>query len=202
MPPSIEQLECQLESGNLSISDLLSLRRRLEAPFKLHPLGFVACTLISDGTRKVRLHYWPLTGGAQQSPEHQIHNHIFEFRSWIFAGSVENVEYITSQEGKEFALYQTEYFGSQSTIIKTNTTLRLAERDRRTFSAGTSYSMQAGVLHETFRVGDEPAFTALVTNEVSNAAPLVFGPLDGLDRYVYSRDIIDETFVEALIAGA
>ena len=184
------------------MSDLLSLRRESHAPFKLHPLGFLACTLLTEGTRKLRLHYWPLAGGAQQSPECQIHDHLFEFKSWVLAGKVENIEYVASPEGREFSIYQAEYFGNRSTLIKTGATLRLAELNRRTFGVGSAYAVRAGVLHETVRVGAESAFTALVTNDVSSSAPMVCGPLGGRERYVYERDILEDAAVEALLAAA
>ena len=200
MTPSLEQLESSFERGQLSLSDLLSLRRELGAPFKFHPLGFIACTLLTEGTRKLRLHYWPLAGAAQQSPECQIHDHLFEFKSWVLAGAVENVEYIAAPDGVEFSVYRTEYAGDRSILSKTGATLRLAEQTRHEYTAGLSYSVQAGVLHETVRGGTDAAFTALLTNDVSAAAPTVLGPLAGLDRYVYDRGALSESIVEEMLA--
>jgi len=201
MTLSIECLKRELMHGRLSLSDLLSLRRELRVPFRLHPLGFLACTLLDEGTRKFRLHYWPVEGGSQQSPECQIHDHLFEFRSWVLAGSVENIEYAESSEGQEFSAYRTEYVGDRSTLTKTDRTLRLSELKRCTFSAGSSYAVPAGVLHETTRVGAEPAFTALVTTDVYTTAPLVLGPTNGLGHYVYVREVLDEKAVEAMLVS-
>lgn len=201
MAPSIETLEGYLEQGRISLSELLTLRKELHRPFTLHPLGFLACTLLIEGSRKVRLHLWPVEGGAPQSSECQIHDHIFQFRSWVMAGAVENIEYAVSAKGQEFAVYRTEYIGTRSTLIKNDETLKLSELRRHTFSIGSSYTVPAGVLHKTERVGTNPAFTVLVTTALSTNAPLVLGPKTGLDRYVYERETLDDTFVEAILAG-
>ena len=201
MSSPIDQLQCKLERRELDLSDLLSLRNELRAPFKLHPLGFLACTLFVEGARKVRLHFWPLVGAIQQSSECQIHDHLFEFRSWVFSGAVENVEYIASPTGQEFAVYQAEYIGDCSKLTKTNSILQLSVRKRCTYGIGSSYEVPASVFHETKRVGTSPAFTVLVTSDVSTSAPVVLGPLDGSQSYMYEREVIDEDIVSAMLSG-
>lgn len=186
--------------GQVSLSELLSLRRELNRPFTLHPLGFLACTLLAEGNRKVRLHFWPVEGGRPQSSKYQIHDHLFQFRSWVMAGSVENIEYAVSVDGQEFSAYRTEYIPTGSTLIKSDKYIRISELSRRTFGIGSSYVVQAGALHKTERVVDGPAFTVLVTNDMSESMPLVLGPTDGPDRYVYERKALDDTVVEAKLA--
>ncbi|HGY5238365.1 TPA: hypothetical protein ACNV64_003039 [Aeromonas salmonicida subsp. pectinolytica] len=202
MIQSLEKIEYLLEQKNITLADLLKLRSKLNVPFRLHPLGFFACTLLTEGTRKLRLHYWPVAGATQQSPECQIHDHLFEFRSWVLTGAVENIEYIISSEGRELAVYQTEYSGNQSILSKMDFTLKLTEQKRKLYQAGSSYSMSAGVLHETVRLGSEPVFTVLVTNDVSTSAPVVLGPINGQQQYIYERDIVQESVVVAMLAEA
>lgn len=202
MSPSISETIAALDEGRTSLQKLLALRRQLKAPFRLHPLGFIACTLLSEGPRKVRLHYWPVTGGAQQSPDCQIHDHLFEFKSWVFAGTVQNIEYTISESGCELAEYRTDYMDDLSILSKTGRTLRLAEARRTTYCAGSTYNLAAGVLHETLRLGGEPAFTVLFANEVSAAPPLVLGPSDGKSQYVYRRERLEESVAERIFAWA
>lgn len=202
MKPSLDQIERQLECGCFSLAEFLSLRRTLGAPFRQHPLGFLACRLLAEGPRNLRLHFWPLTGAEQQHPQCQIHDHLFEFRSWVLAGTLENVEYGVSPQGCEFAVYRTEYAGHCSSLVKTGETQHLAELGRYTLVPGMSYRVRAGVLHETIRVGATPAFTVLITTDVSTEAPLVLCPPDGPERYTYERHMVDEAVVDALIAEA
>lgn len=202
MSSSISDFVELLDKGRLSLDQLLALRRQLKAPFRLHPLGFIACVLLSDGPKKIRLHYWPVAGAAQQSPECQIHDHLFEFKSWVFSGEVQNVEYDISDSGNEFSEYRTEYVGNQSILLKTDRTVRLTESRRSTYGAGSTYNLSAGVLHETIRLGAKPAFTVLAATDVTAARPLVLGPLDGEYRYVYQRELLAESIVEHLFAEA
>lgn len=186
----------------MSLAELLTLRRSLRVPFRHHPLGFLSCRLLTEGPRNLRLHFWPQSGGAQQHPNCQIHDHLFEFRSWVLAGTLENVEYGLSPKGQKFAVYRTEYAGHQSSLVKTGEVRRLAELSRDTIATGASYCVRAGILHETIRVGLSPAVTALVTTDVSNEAPLVLCSVEGPERYTYERHTVDESVVEALLAKA
>lgn len=201
MTLSLKYLENLLDRKQIGVVELFSLRRELGVPFKLHPLGFIACTLLVEGPRKLRLHYWPVTGGVQQSAECQIHDHLFEFRSWILAGTVTNVEYKISANGPEFAAYRTEYSGERSILMKTEAKLRLEECSRVTYNTGSSYEVRTGVLHETVRVGGQPACTVLLTNDVSNSAPLVLGPVSGNERYIYERRTLEESVVAKILSS-
>jgi hypothetical protein len=178
------------------------MRRALGTPFRLHPLGFIACTLLTEGRLKLRLHYWPALGGVQQSLDCQIHDHLFEFKSWVLSGTVENVEYAKSAFGTEHSVYKAEYRDDQSILAKTGELLRLEEKSRTAFEKGMSYSVSSGTLHETVRIGAEPALTVLIAKDVSDSAPLVLGPKTGLDRYVYTRSIVEEALAERLLAAA
>jgi len=202
MNTSIDQIRVGLDCGRICLSDLLAMRQALRAPFHFHPLGFIACTLMAEGPLKLRLHYWPVNGGLQQSPDCQIHDHLFEFQSWVLSGAVENIEYKPSTTGNEYSVYQTEYRDGQSILIKTGQLLRLVERDRSVFKEGESYSVAAGTLHETGRFSGSPAFTVLVANDVSSKAPLVLGSKAGLESYSYTRSVVDEAVVEKLLATA
>lgn len=199
---SIKQIESLLNRNQIGLVELFSLRRELGVPFKMHPLGFIACTLLIEGPRKLRLHYWPVTGGAQQSAECQIHDHLFEFRSWILAGAVTNVEYKISRNGPEFSTYRTEYSDERSILVKTDLKLRLEECSRVTYNIGSSYDVRTGVLHETVRVGGQPACTVLLTHDVSDSAPLVLGPLSGSARYIYERRAIEESVLAQILPSA
>lgn len=200
MPIDVEQITQRLNEGRINLQELLSMRLEVRAPFRSHPLGFYACTLLTEGVRKIRLHFWPVYEEASQTPDFQIHDHLFEFRSWVLCGSVANLEYTTSEDGQEFSVYRTEYSGNVSVLTKTGGTCKLTLSQRYTYNAGSSYQVAAGALHQTIRIGNTPAFTILASNDVSTASPIVLGPIDGLDRYMYQREVIDDTFVEAMLS--
>ena len=107
---SISEFVELLEKQEISLIDILNLREGLKKPFKRHPLGFYACTLFEENSRKIRLHYWDLsTNNELQSSELMIHDHIFDFKSWILSGSIENIEYEIDKKGIIYYLYSTFY---------------------------------------------------------------------------------------------
>lgn len=200
MQISIESIETKLNNRNLSVSDMLSLRKVIGTSFRIHPLGFISSTLLTEGDRKLRLHYWPIDGGKQQSPDCQIHDHLFSFKSWVISGAVENIEYtIDDTEGKEFSVYQTSYTENHSKLNKTASTHKLVEKNRSIYENGEAYAIDAGVLHETVRISKTPAFTVLITKDISKNPPKVYGPLAGEDIYLYERRILDESEVTDFI---
>jgi hypothetical protein len=201
MSESIERLEDSLTRGALGVAELFSMRRPFQAPFRQHPLGFIACTLLTEGHRRLRLHFWPALPPAGLSPAFQIHDHLFNFRSWVLSGAVENIEYGPSDKGTEFAIYRTEYVDGKSILNKTTDTVKLIERSRTVFYEGASYAVSAGMPHETARVGQSPAVTVLLTDDVSTVAPRVFGPVYGEQLHTNARLVVSEDTVEAMLAS-
>ncbi|MNR56601.1 hypothetical protein D3C85_1772060 [compost metagenome] len=65
--------------------------------------------------------------------------------------------------------------------------------------AGSVYSVKAGQLHETRRIGGSPAVTVLITNTVSSDAPLVIGPINGPGMYEYDRFVVSDADVDAIL---
>lgn len=200
MSVSIEQIETSLKLGQCSMPKLLRLRRELNAPFKLHPLGFIVCTLFTEGHRKLRLHYWPKGGHIEQSPQCRIHDHLFELKSWVLAGSIENIEYSTSPKGLELAVYRAGYVGNKSILTKTEETIKVSVRSRAVYDTGSCYVVHAGTLHESVRVSYAPAATVLVTTDMSTAAPLVLGSIAGPANFEFKRETIPEPIAEEMLA--
>ena len=196
---TIEELELALNSKRISAKEIISDATKRGQTFRAHPLGFISCTLCIEGVRKVRLHIWPVSGNTAQDERCQIHDHIFEFKSWVLSGTIENTEYALSETGTLYSLYSTNYLGDTSILKKSTETVRLTLEKVSQHSQGASYSVPAGRLHETRRLGSKSAVTLLITKDISLDAPLVIGPLDGPARYEYVRSALtqDELFLVA-----
>jgi hypothetical protein len=169
--------------------------------FRWHPLGFIVCNVLSEGARKVRLHIWPANGSRRQDSECQIHDHFFEFTSYVLLGAVENINYKIDEYGSQFALYETSYYDNQSILTKLNQSIRLSVANTQTFKAGKTYQMEAGKLHETRRISTELAITILISNDVLTTRPLVIGPLSGPKTQVYMRSELTRAELTDAITG-
>lgn len=162
-----------LDNGKLALDDVLKIREIINAPFKVHPLGFYSCTLLHENNQKIRLHYWDsITNGEQQSSGLMIHDHIFDFKSWIMLGALENIEYEISDEGEIYYLYATRYENDSSILKITDDSLKITHKNSSIYTQGMSYVMDANVLHKTRSVADR-TFTILHTQDTGNTSPRV-----------------------------
>jgi hypothetical protein len=170
---SIDSLLEKLNNNDLTLKEILSIREKLAKPFKKHPLGFYVCTLIEEGVQKIRLHYWVTSDSKEiQSLDLMIHDHIFNFKSWVFSGAIENIEYQQSNVGLKYNLFSTYYNENSSILRREAQSLLVTEKNVRIISKGDSYEMSAGVLHKT-RALEDMTFTILYTQETDLKNPVV-----------------------------
>lgn len=170
---SISEFVELLDNGKLALEDILKIRELRNSPFKVHPLGFYSCTLLHENNQKIRLHYWDsITNTEQQSSELMIHDHIFNFKSWIMLGALENIEYEVSDEGEIYYLYSTKYENDSSILKITDDSLKITYKNSNIYTRGMSYVMGANVLHKTKSVA-ERTFTILHTQDTGNISPRV-----------------------------
>jgi hypothetical protein len=198
---SLESLEVALDSARATPKLLFQFRESKGLPFRWHPLGFISCTLLVQGSKKARLHYWPSKVARPQDADCQIHDHIFDFSSWVLAGAVKNVEYEINEDGKPYSFYTTEYRGETSILTKTPRTAQLTISSSSAYSAGSKYLVEAGRLHETRRIGTGSALTVLITDDVSRQPPTVIGPCNGKLRYEYTRSVLSDSELREALTG-
>lgn len=182
-----------LDNNKLSLEDILKIRILLNSPFKIHPLGFYSCTLLHEDNQKIRLHYWDSEiNKEQQSPQLMIHDHIFNFKSWIMLGALENIEYEISEDGDIFDLYSTRYEGNLSILENTNKNIKIIKNKINVYTQGMSYLMGAQVLHQTRSLTDK-TFTILHTYDTDNNIPRVLSNRGRVEsEIVFKRKDIDE----------
>lgn len=186
----ISDLKRYLETGKVDARELIEACILAGKEFRVHPLGFVACTVLVERDFKVRLHIWPSIGLGEQNADCTIHDHVFEFTSWVLAGAVENVEYPDFKVGTGRSAYSTTYSGIKSILTRTEVTLDLGNPIRKTISQGESYRVKAGCLHETRLAGESGAITLLITRDVGKASPMVVGSVDGESKYEFERRVV------------
>lgn len=197
----INDIEHSLRSNQITASSLIDYCKEVNLPFRWHPLGFIVCNILKEGKRNVRLHIWPIAGGRRQESDCQIHNHIFDFSSWVLLGSVENIDYKESDNGHLFALYSTEYLGEKSILNKSSETIALTVERITQYHSGAVYAISSDQIHETRRVSDGPAVTVLISNDVAAHSPTVIGPLNGIAQQVYIRSVLTNSELDSALTG-
>lgn len=189
-----------LDNGKLALDDVLKIRELMNAPFKVHPLGFYSCTLLHENNQKIRLHYWDsITNAEQQSSELMIHDHIFDFKSWIMLGALENIEYEESDEGERYYLYSTKYENDSSILKITDDSLKITYKNSSVYTQGMSYVMGANVLHKTRSV-TERTFTILHTQDTGNTSPRVLSNTNMSESEIIfqRKDVNEKELLEKL----
>ena len=175
------------QARNVVARELIDLCVARGLPFRHHPLGFLICTMFSHPPERGRIHIWPALNATSEEVVCPIHDHVFDFTSWVLAGELENIEYHVTAAGKPYAMYHTEYIGNRSNLVRTNSIVTLEETSRVAHPTGSVYSVATGQLHETRLVGPGPAVSVLLTTDKNSGPPIVLGPLDGVHRYDYHR---------------
>lgn len=189
-----------LDNGQLTLDSILKIRALINAPFKVHPLGFYSCTLLHENNQKIRLHYWDsITNGEQQSSELMIHDHIFNFKSWVMLGALENIEYEISDDGEKYYLYSTRYENNLSILKITDDSLKITHKNSSIYTHGMSYVMGANVLHKTRSLTDR-AFTILHTQDTGYTSPRVLSNTNTSESEIifHRKDVDEQEFLEKL----
>lgn len=198
---SISTLRIALDAWSLSPADVIEMCLSRGLEFRAHPLGFISCVFIEEGNRKARLHIWPISENLSQGEGVTIHDHVFNFTSWVLAGEIINRCVYIDGAGKPCSVYEASYASESSVLVKKNETLNIMEGEIQRYSTGMRYSMCAGQLHETKSVDSSVAVTVLITHDVSTSHPLVIGSLSGRDMHEYHRRLLSRDELNKVISN-
>lgn len=144
-----------------------------------HALGFVHISLGEVAGRKARLHVWN-EDEEPSLPICPIHDHAFSFRSLILQGELEHRPYeVTATPHRDSATHRVcsvLQADTETIILPTDRLVRARPVSPQTFQAGQSYTFQAGLFHESRRVGCRRTVTFLQAERIIGAPSYVLSP--------------------------
>lgn len=187
MYKKIEDLKNALKDNKIKAINLIESLQNSGSQFQAHPLGFISCTFLRENTETARLHIWTPTPQTIQSPSVQIHDHVFQFTSWILSGSITNTTFTPDGQGDKYAIYTTQYSENKSTLHKSKKIIQLKLATSTTHLTGSKYTISAGQFHKSERAEKNTTITLLITKKTRETSPLVAGPIDGPLEYEYQR---------------
>lgn len=140
-----------------------------------HPLGFLhvdLSPLVPCGS--ARLHLWNEEFVGQADPLGRLHDHTWELRSAVLAGSlVDHVLEPSSDPRGPLVAYAVRYGNHANQLERLAGHWRLEEVEARSVGVGSIYSLAAGLVHRT-EVSELPTVTLVVPIERGGPGPRVF----------------------------
>jgi hypothetical protein len=162
-----------------------------------HPLGFRVARLMSEGSSSLRLHVWPASAQSVQLG-YEIHDHVFHFTSHVLFGALEQSVYnVSASKHPQYSLYDVEYDGLGSVLIKSKDGASAALSEHKILRAGETYHLGAGIFHRLDLVSPACAATLLLTTQAMGA-PRSLGPLNGPERIRFDRSSYAGTLLDEL----
>lgn len=154
---------------------------RIDIKFQKHPLGFKYFKLGNTSkTEEFRLHFW-IDTSEKQDVDLQIHDHSFDFESFVVSGSLVNNIYQTKyNQNEEGLLYDVKFSNHKSELVINSNNQTLVFESSKLIESGDFYSLKSDVIHCT-------------ENKIESTVSLlkIIKPKNKIAR-VYSPKVINE----------
>ncbi|RWO06344.1 MAG: hypothetical protein EOS07_22155 [Mesorhizobium sp.] len=142
---------------------------------RVHGNGFIQIDLPNAR----RLHVWGHPAIPRQVVSTQIHDHRFDFYSFVLRGTMVNVVYrvrtIDHQEPSHTVYTPQARAGEDTVLVPYGPPVKLYPSKAEAILAGDSYRMRAGEVHETFV--NQPTATLMLKGDVGEMPVRVFCPV-------------------------
>lgn len=144
--------------------------------FKKHPLGFKYFKLgdISNFV-EFRLHFW-INTNEKHDIDLQIHDHSFDFESFVVSGSITNNKYeiISSSTSKGY-VYDVKFRNEKSKLILNTDNCRIQHTESVRINCGEFYSMISSEFHESIN-NEDLTITLLKIIKSNDKTARVYSP--------------------------
>lgn len=154
-----------------------------------HPLGFFNINVYNfNEDQSIRIHFWPQNTQNQQKKSLLIHDHKYDFESFILKGKLTNIIYKTGDNHKkEGILYLVSYDSQKSILTKEQESIFFEEISRQIYQAGQKYKLDAKVFHSTEIDTNSDALTCLFIQKQYAIDPRVIGIKESRSEHHFSR---------------
>lgn len=160
--------------------------------FQKHPLGFKYFKLgkISE-TEEFRLHFWIQTN-ENQDDSLQIHDHSFNFESFVAYGSLKNIKFISKNDDKSNGfIYNVKFRNEKSKLILNSSNQLLKKLNFQIIETGEFYYQKSDELHKSENIKDLTV-SLLKIIKPENKVARVFSPNSLTELPIFERNFISE----------
>ncbi|MBV1883883.1 MAG: hypothetical protein KUG82_19745 [Pseudomonadales bacterium] len=188
-----------LNEQRFSPSEIVQLAINVGKDFTWHPLGFVMCKLSQENEKNIRLHIWPNSSEHVQEPQWLIHDHMFDLKSWVLSGKIENIEYEIASDFPIYSIYQASYEQDKSILHRTEQDLSIKVKNKSVVSSGQIYEIASGILHQSISLSNSTAVTVCETIDRLDKNPIIAGDIKGRASYSYTRATVCDEDLQDII---
>lgn len=152
--------------------------RKQGSGIRVHGNGFIQIDLPDNK----RVNVWGHPAIPRQNVATQLHDHRFDFYSFVLRGAMVNATYQASPVREQLRLPPTHDVytpqareGEDTVLVPFGEPLRLRPYHAQVVPAGESYRLPAGMIHETFV--NQPTATLMLKGDVRPIPVRVFCPI-------------------------
>jgi hypothetical protein len=161
--------------------------KRKEILFQKHPLGFKYFKLGNiSNFEEFRLHFW-INTNEKHDDDLQIHNHSFDFESFVVSGSIINNKYeIIKSNNSEGYVYDVKFRNEKSKLILNTDNCYIQHSESVKINCGEFYSMISSEFHESIN-NEDLTITLLKITKSCDKTASVFSPKELASLSSYER---------------
>ena len=168
--------------------------KRTEILFQKHPLGFKYFKLGNiSNFEEFRLHFW-INTNEKHDDDLQIHDHSFDFESFVVSGSIINNKYeIIKSNNSEGFVYDVKFRNEKSKLILNTDNCYIQHTESVRINCGEFYSMISSEFHESIN-NEDLTITLLKITKSCDKTARVFSPkkLASLSSYERTTLTVEE----------
>ncbi|MGP4014653.1 hypothetical protein [Saccharopolyspora sp. 5N708] len=193
----------QLDDVDIEGGALLDRAAALRA--KWHPNGFAVFHLgTMPGGGRLRLHIWPTIERVARPKHPSVHCHEWHLASRVLAGVYTDVLYDAAPVAGSAQSWLRGFLiryqpGRPDIIERSGDAYQIAERERRTVTAGETHCIEAGVFHETTVDSTGFAATLALTSGSVSGISLILG--EEAETAAYARPYLSDDQQNAVLSS-
>lgn len=167
--------------------------------FQKHPLGFKYFKLgkISD-TEEFRLHFWIGTHDNQDN-DLQIHDHSFDFESFVVYGSLKNTKFSSKKNKIQNGfIYDVKFRNEKSRLVLNSSEQGLEISSCEIIKTGNFYYLKSDEFHRSENINNLTISVLKIIKPVNKIAH-VFSPKKLTELHSFDRSLISTSVNQNLI---
>ncbi len=157
--------------------------------FQKHPLGFKFCNLGKlSVNQELRLHVWDRSENIAQDQELQIHDHSFDFESFVVSGKIKNTVFHMNENHKSKGhLYEVKFVDNKSFLEERSGQYYVEIKIEEEIAEGSFYFLSRTEFHKSETISDISVTLIKMIKPSTFKFPKLFSEIKAKEHLLFSR---------------